>query len=237
MHPENSKLVRGYKRSNAMTEVKDPYYLRTEVSNSDLSWLNRYWQPVNIVYDLEKAYAFGTLIDCILTEPHKVNYFKLMCAGRQYTKDDFELAEEMKRSFWRDELCASIASASSFQKISVKEAFEINYEGLKFYMAVRCKWDLWNNTIPGDIKSTMATTQKQFEQAVIHFEYNRQSAWYMDLENVNKFIIIGISKVNKKIFKVPITRGSELYNSGKQKYQDLAFKWFCLFGDLKNIAA
>jgi len=51
----------------------------------------------------------------------------------------------------------------------------------------------------------------------------------MDLENRNNDILIFISKVNFKIFKVPVKRDSEIYREGKAKYQELAFKWWTLF--------
>lgn len=219
-----------------MSEFKDPYYGRPEVSNSDLSWLKKYWQPENMVYDLEQAYRFGTLIDCMITEPYKVDYFKLTCAGNQHNKADFELAESMKKSFYRDPLAKMMAEKSEFQKVSVRNDFEIEHEGFVFSLDVRCKWDLYaQNTlkVSGDIKSTTATTQKQFEEAVRYFDYDRQRAWYMDIENTNNDMLIGISKKNCQVFKVPIKRGSDLYKSGKAKYQELSFKWFCLFGELK----
>src|SRR4051812_26627927 len=100
-----------------MSEVKDPYYARPEVSNSDLSWLKKYWQPEEIVYDLEKAYRFGTLIDCMITEQEKVNFYRLTCAGNQYTQEDFDKAEEMKKSFYRDPLCASMMKMAETQKV------------------------------------------------------------------------------------------------------------------------
>ena len=80
-----------------MCEVKDPYYSRPEISNSDLSWLKKYWMPQEEIIDVEKAYRFGTLIDCMITEPHKINYFQLTCAGVKYTADEFALAEENKK--------------------------------------------------------------------------------------------------------------------------------------------
>lgn len=222
-----------------MEEVKDPYYARPEVSNSDLSWLKKYWQPENLIIDLEKAYAFGTLIDCMITEPHKVNYFNLTCAGVQYTAADFKLAEDMKKAFYRDELCATLAKHSEYQKVSVRESFPIEHDGISFSMDVRCKWDLFampKLNMSADIKSTACTTQKQFEEAVRYFDYDRQRAWYMDIENVNHDMLIGISKVNCKVFKVPVTRQSELYKEGKKKYQELAFKYWYLFGEMEEAA-
>lgn len=220
-----------------MTAEQDPYYGRDEVSNSDLSWLNKYWQSNSVVYDIEQAYRFGTLIDCMITEPFKINYFKHTCAGNLYTTDEFALAEEMKKAFYRVEFCAALAKHSEYQKVSVKPKFPITYCGFTFYLNARCKWDLYampKLRISGDIKSTTATTQKQFEDACHHFQYFRQRAWYMDIENVNKDMLIGISKKNCKVFMVPIQRGDANYKEGKEQYQELAFKWWYLFEQFEN---
>ncbi|MFL5809214.1 MAG: PD-(D/E)XK nuclease-like domain-containing protein [Flavisolibacter sp.] len=219
-----------------MVIEKDPYYSLPEVSNSDLSWIKKYWQMQDEIIDLEKAYRFGTLIDCMITEPQKVNYFNHTCAGVPYTNDEFALAEEMKKSFWRDEFCATLARHSEYQKVSIRHNFPIEHDGLQFTLNVRCKWDLYampKLKMSGDIKSTACTTQKQFEEAIRYFDYDRQRAIYMDIENVDYDMLIGISKVNKKIFKVPVRRGSDLYNSGRQKYQELAFRYWYLFDNIQ----
>lgn len=213
-----------------MPEVKDPYYERDEVSNSDLSWLKKYWLQQDVIYDIEKAYRFGTLIDCMITEPDKVNYFNRTCAHYQYTFEEFETAEHMKKEFWKNELCRSILAQSQTQVVMTERNQKIFHEGYTFFLPVRCKWDLW---IPGlkwggDIKSTTATTQKQFEEAVRHFDYDRQRAWYMDIAGSNQDLLIGISKVNFKIFQVPIRRDDALFKSGKEKYQEIAFKYWYL---------
>jgi hypothetical protein len=220
-----------------MEDFKDPYYFRSEISNSDLSWLQKYWQPEDVICDLEKAYRFGTLIDCMITEQHKINYFKLTCGGYQYLKDEFERAEEMKKSFYRDQLCASMMKLVETQKIMSIPSQLIQFEGLSFTLPVRCKWDLWfSRTLWGaDIKSTACTTQKQFEEACRYFDYDRQRAWYMDIAGSDQDMLIGISKINFKIFKVPIKRGDDFFESGRQKYQELAFKWWYLFQDLDAI--
>lgn len=218
--------------------MHDPYYDREEVSNSDLSEIGKYWMDQELIYDLEKAYRFGTLLDMMITEAWKVNYFKLTCAGVKYTKEEFVLAEEMKKSFWEDEFCAYLASYSEMQKITVRNDFPIDYEGFRFYMNVRIKWDLYalgTLNITGDIKSTTAETLKQFIAACHHFQYFRQRSWYMDIGDSNNDMLIGISKVNKKVFKVPIRRGDEFYKIGRAQYQELAFKYFYLFGDLSKV--
>lgn len=217
---------------------KDPYYFRSEISNSDLSELAKYWLPENILYDIEAAYRFGTLIDCMITEAEKINYYKFTCAGVQYTMEEFELAKAMKASFWADEFCKIIASHSEMQKIIVVEDFRIEYDGFSFTLPMRCKFDLYalpKLGMTGDIKSTTAKTTKQFIAACHHFGYFRQRAVYMDLSGSNKDILIGISKENNEVFKVPIIRGSELYNIGKAQYQELAWQMNYLFGDMSNV--
>ncbi len=210
----------------------DPYYIRSEVSNSDLSALKELLYPKPIFGDKNKAYAFGSLLDYMITEPHKVDYYALTCEGQSYNymQADFDLAKEMKKSFYKDAFCKMIAENADFQSVSISHEFPIVHNEFEFKLSagVRCKWDLlvrkWN--MGGDIKSTMAKTQKEFEQACDFFDYFRSRAWYMDIEGTEKDMLIGISKVNQKVFKIPITRGDKLYNYGKSQYQDLAFKYW-----------
>ena len=208
------------------------------VSNSDLTWIQKYWMPEDRYVDLQKAYANGTLIDAMITEPHKVNFFKLTVDGEsyQYSADEFAAAKEMKKAFMRDPFCAAFVQQAKFQHISYQPDFKVNYEGFQFTVPAKCKWDLFRTDIDlsGDIKSTACTTQKQAEEAVRYFEYDRSRAWYMDLENRSNDILIFISKVNFKVFKVPVKRNSELYKVGKLKYEELAFRWWYLFSDLKQ---
>lgn len=208
----------------------DAYFSRSEVSNSDLSWLSKYWMPDYKLFDIEQAYRFGTLVDAIITEPHKVDYFKFTVDGINYTKAEFEKAKDMKKAFMADPLCKRLVDVCNMQEYMTK-ASVMRYAGVDFALHTRCKWDLWwkAQNWGGDIKSTKATTQKQFEEACRYFDYDRQRAWYMDIAGSNQDILIGISKVNNKVFKLPIKRGDDFYNSGKEKYLELAFKWWYLF--------
>lgn len=212
--------------------MKDPYFSQSEVSNSDLSWLKKYEQQADVVHDIEKAYRFGTLVDAIVTEPYKVNYFNRTVLGVDdvYSLEEFEMAKQMLKAFRSDPLCQQILKTGAFQTVHKKHR-EFNYEGVKFEMDVRCKWDFFFPSMGWgcDLKSTTATTQKQFEEACRYFDYDRQRAWYMDIVNSDKDMLIGISKVNFKVFKVHIKRGDEFYQSGLDKYNPLAFKYWMLF--------
>lgn len=220
--------------------MKDPYYSRPEVSNSDLSALKKLLYG-GTEFDPTEAYKFGTLIDCMLTEPDKVNFFNYTCAGEQYTPEQFEQARQMKRSFFKDDLARRMLEKAGTQTVMIRN-LPIEFEGFKFSLPVRCKWDmfipeegialsLYNAPVSGwggDIKSTTATSQKQFEAAARHFDYDRQRAFYMDIAGSNQDILIAISKVNFQVFKIPIKRGDQFFQSGQDKYRELAFQYWNL---------
>lgn len=208
-----------------------------EVSNSDLSWLHDQLFPNENTRDPAEAYAFGSLIDAMLTEQDKINYYKRTFNGKRIKKELFENAVKMKQSFWRDEFCRELATGADGQKISIRHGKTYNFNGVEFSMDVRCKWDLWRPDWHwgGDIKSTTATTQSQFEAAARFFNYDRQRAWYMDIEDTERDVLIGISKVNHKVFKIFINRNSEFYQEGEQKYLEMAYRWNLLFGKNKEM--
>lgn len=213
----------------------DPYYSRPEVSNSDLSKLKELLYPRERFGDIEKAYAFGNLIDAMITENDRVNYFKRTLDSYTYSREEMEQAEAMKKAFYRDEFCKMFIKDASFQHVSIQHNWPIENRGVEFQLNVRCKWDIlkpkWK--IGGDIKSTAAKTEKEFYEACEFFDYFRSRAWYMDIEGTDRDVLIGISKVNQKIFKIHINRGDKLYQKGKEEYQDLAFKYWVMFGDIK----
>lgn len=211
--------------------IHDPYYDRPEVSNSDLSWLKNQLCSREMS-DPTAAYRFGNLIDAMITEPDKVNFYSRTMSEVQFKAEEFEIAERMKRAFYADDMCRNIAAVADGQRaMSVRRTFD--YCGMEFELSCRCKWDLWcDRTASGcDIKSTEATSQAQFEAAARYFDYDRQRAWYMDIAGSNEDVLIGISKKNFKVFKIFINRQSEWYSEGFAKYNELAFRWYQMFGD------
>lgn len=217
--------------------MRDPYFNRPEVSNSDLTEIKKLWMPEEMLIDYEEAFKFGSLIDAMITEPHRLDYFVFTLDNIvQYTQEDFWKAEQMKKAFYKDPFCALMAKQCTFQKVSIKQKFCIEYDGVQFCLDARAKWDLFCEAfdLGGDIKSTTATTQKQCEEAVRYFDYDRSRAWYMDIENRSNDIIIFISKVNFRVFKVPVKRGGDLYSQGKSKYEKLAWNYWTLFGNINN---
>src|SRR5690349_16088883 len=119
------------------------------VSNSDLTWLEELWMPEETKIDLRRAFANGTLIDCMITEPDKVDFFKLRVEGEtwQYSKDEFEAAKEMKKAFYKDAFCSAFVKQCRFQHISYKPSFKIKHDGFEFTLPAKCKWDLFRPDI------------------------------------------------------------------------------------------
>jgi hypothetical protein len=208
------------------------------VANSDLGWLYEQEQDDDTKIDLRAAYANGTLIDCMITEKHRVNIYTRRIEGEdyRYSKAEFDNARKMKAAADKDPFLQQMLKDCHFQHISYNPNFEIEHNGFKFELPVKCKWDLRHKTanLGGDIKSTVATTQKQCEAAFKYFGYDRSRAWYMDIEGTDNDIVIFISKKPPyNIFKIPIRRGDKIYQEGKKKYQELAYKWFTMFGNGK----
>lgn len=207
------------------------YYSRPEVSNSDLSWLKQQLYPRELP-DPTQAFRFGNLIDAMITEPHRVDFYTRKLDDIQLTVEEFEQAERMKQAFYQDELCQTIAAQADGQAVMVERGRKFTYMGCEFTLDTRCKWDLWRQDWGwgGDIKSTTATTQAAFEAAARYFDYDRQRAWYMDIAGSSRDVLIGISKVNFKVFKVMINRSSPWYKDGFMKYNELAFRWYLIYG-------
>ena len=150
-----------------MSHNPDEYYNRTEVSNSDLTELKNMLHPVPMPPGVkEAAFRFGSLVDAIITEPDRVNYYQLTVDDEQYTDDEFRHAKEMYRSLRmtarHDPFLAKVLEEAETQRFMVNQAQAFEYGGFPFSLDTRCKWDWW---LPlyhfgGDLKTCAASTQK-----------------------------------------------------------------------------
>lgn len=212
----------------------DKYYERSEVSNSDLTELKNLLHPRPQMGDKLAAFRFGSLVDAIITEPARVNYYQLTVDDVQYTEDEFRHAKEMMRSLRaearNDKFLARVLEEASTQTVMVNNDQPFEYGGFGFTLDTRCKWD-WFLTrfgFGGDLKTTSASTQSEFNDSVDFFDWDRSRAWYMDIAHSDRDFIYAISKRNCNIFKLFINRGDAIYNRGREKYEELAFQYWCL---------
>lgn len=220
----------------------DPYYSRSEVSNSDLTSLKyKLYPQLNFLKEKDKLKAFhlGTLIDCLVTEPEKANHYRFTVDDEQYTEKDWKWGISMRNALIKaskkDKFLEYVLANSDSQKWFSNEDMVFEYECFTFSLPVRCKFDWWLGNFGGDLKTTAATTQAQFEAEIDFVDWDRSRAYYMDIVHSinplwgNQDFIYAISKKNKKVFFKKILRGDETYLRGREKYMSLAFKyWFAV---------
>lgn len=220
-----------------MTKTKaivnpDEYYQRSEVSNSDLTELKNQLHPHMQYGDREAAFRFGSIVDAIITEPSRVDFLHMTIDGEQCSEEEFLHAREMQRALRaearRDPFLAKVLELSDTQRFMVNKAQEFCNGGFRFTLDTRCKWDWWLPSchFGGDLKTTFASTQAEFDNAVDFFDWDRSRAWYMDIAHSDRDFIYAISKKNCRIFKKFINRGDDIYNRGREKYEELAFQYW-----------
>lgn len=212
----------------------DKYYERSEVSNSDLTALKNLLHPRLQFGDREAAFRFGTLVDAIITEPSRVNYYQLTVDDVQYTDDEFRHAREMqaalRKESMHDDFLKHVLQCAETQNFMVRQHQQFEYGGFPFQLDTRCKWDWWLPALGcgGDLKTTFASSQKEFDEALDFFDWDRSRAWYMDIAHSDRDFIYAISKKNCQVFKKFIRRGDHIYRHGREKYEELAFQYWCL---------
>ena len=217
-----------------MQKNNENYYERSEVSNSDLTELKNLLHPHIQYGDKQAAFRFGSLVDAIITEPERVNYFQHTVDNVQYTEEEFEHAKEMLRSLRHeartDTFLKKVLEISDTQCCMVNKQQAFEYGGFAFTLDTRCKWDwfLCKFGFGGDLKTTFASTQKEFDEAVDFFDWDRSRAWYMDIAHSDRDFIYAISKNNCCVFKKFINRDDATYQRGREKYEELAFQYWCL---------
>lgn len=214
--------------------IDDNYYNRTEVSNSDLTELKNMLHPRLVGVDPTNAFRLGTLVDALITEPDKANHVTRTVEQYQYTRDEWEWGKNMRDAWNRAaremNFVNMIAKSWQNQVVMVNRGQHFEFNGFEFQLDTRCKWDFWHDGcgFGGDLKTTAATTQEQFESCIDLFDWDRSRAWYMDIAGSDCDFIIAISKANQKVFTKTIRRGDEIYNRGKDKYLELAFQYWSL---------
>ena len=211
------------------------YYTRGEVSNSDLTSLQNLLHPRSVSDDvLQMAFKMGSLVDALVTEPDKVNRYSRTVGQWHYSEEEFRHGEEMYKAIRtearRDSFLARVMERAATQCAMVCKETEFFYGDFRFSLPVRCKWD-WYFTdygFGGDLKTTSASSQREFEEAYDYLDIDRSRAWYMDIACSDRDFVYAVSKRNGKVFKVFTKRGDERYKNGKDKYTELAFKWWAL---------
>lgn len=201
------------------------------VSNSDLTNLFKQTALADQVNDLTRAFRMGNLIDAWITRGESINTIRHTVDGESFTDEEWEIGRQSKRAFYNDDLCRMIASQGMFQKAFFSHAPRFaDGSPMRYEQGRKCLYDIWlpYHRWGCDIKSTTAKTLDQFKAQFDYLHYDRSRYWYMDITGSNQDLVIGISKINFQIFKIYIPRGDDIFNSGKAKAEELAYKFYML---------
>ena len=215
-----------------MSHNPDTYYSRSEVSNSDLTELKNILHPRMQFGDKEAAFRFGSLVDAIITEPARVDYYRLTVDDEQYTEDEFRHAQEMQKALRmearRDEFLFKVLGYAETQRFMVNTQQQFTYCGFPFllihdvsgiggsvFSAVILKPHLpqHNNSLKKQLTSLIGT-------GVV------LGIWTLQVPTVISFM--QSAKKNCKVFKKFINRDDKVYSHGREKYEELAFQYWCL---------
>ena len=217
----------------------DPYYLRSEVSNSDLTALRNKLHPaLDFVKprDRQRAFHLGTLVDGLVTEPSNCNHFRLTVGDEHYTKEEWtwgkQQLEKLRKAAKKDPFLDYVLKNAVGQKVFVNPSQHFDLECFSFNLPTRCKFDWHLGLFGGDLKTCAATTYDAFLQAIDFFDWDRSRAFYMDLTHSlnplwgNQDFIYAVSKTSNNVFFKKIVRGDDTYLRGREKYLELAFKYW-----------
>lgn len=199
--------------------------------------------------NIQQIFDFGNLVDAVSLEGAIVTYEGYdtvilinEASGdvMKFTRQIYEQALEMRAAIHSDLFLRQVFEKMKFQYIFTRNSFEIEFEGMKFYLPMRGKLDGYEkNVISIDLKTTACTTRKACFESISFFDYDQQIALYMDLGRIDKFMIIFVSKKKDRygkyqVFKFSITRGDETYKSGKSKYSYWAWKYYWMVHQLDS---
>ena len=183
-----------------------------DVANSDLKGLKAQTVGSPMPENLDRIFEFGTLSHHLILEPEKANYLD----------EDIEKALEMKDTFFKDDFCRRFREHPGF----VAEQ-EFHRKGLMGINA-KCRMDgaIASREDILEFKSLAITTESAFEEAIYHFDYEMGAAWYLDVSQYKRLLIVAISKKKTdRLFKMVIDRDHDAYKSGLAKYTEWTSKW------------
>jgi hypothetical protein len=203
------------------------YYAHPYLSNSDLTALKLELMPDSVRRDYQKALDFGVLFHAMLLEPETVDHIRRAVRDLEFSQDDFLTAKRMRDAVRLDRFSQDLLKRCKTEVEMYNERTPFVMDGTPFYLDTRRKYDLWDPLVGwgGDFKSTTATTQRAFLAALTQFDYDRGRVFYAKGSGATRDVIIGVSKVNYKIFPVFMRAGCPLWTSGESKCNELAFKY------------
>lgn len=203
------------------------YFALPYASNSTLKDAHKMFTASDTgVWEPTKAYEFGSAFDALLTSPGILDTSMI-------SNEDRRLLPSMRATLENDDkVFKPLLMNASTQVVFVETEFVIYLDGRPITFPAKCKYDFWIDKFDfgADLKAVICKDQHAFEAACEHFKYYMQGALYMDITKSDRFILVGISKRNFKIFIIQIRRDDARYKIGKRQYEACFGPWWKLYG-------
>lgn len=186
------------------------YFQHASISNSDIrAFLIKMGLAREMPTNMQAIYDFGTLFHRIILEPHLVN--------KTVLSDDIILAQKMRNTFFKDELCRSFIMAPDFQR---EHEFYDTVEVGPYRYKARAKADgsRMQQRWLLELKGLNLTTEKAFNEALVELDYDRAIVHYMLASKTKLDLVVGISKKKPELlFKKIVKMNDEFYAWGEEK--------------------
>lgn len=200
------------------------YFSHEYTSNSDLKKLvNQIINGEVMPENIDVIYDQGTLNHQALLEPYKADVWlsnKLYgpddedIEAKKKAKEDYELACIMAKTVLKDDLCRKFIMMQDFRR--EHEFYRLNVYGIKG----RCKTDGDSKILQTcfEYKGLALTTEKAFDDALYHFDYDHGATWYLDVMKYKYWLVAAVSKEQPdRLFKRLVDRNHLIYLRGREK--------------------
>lgn len=207
----------------------DPVITSSAVTNHELTNFKKAILGKQELIYFEQAYRFSMLLTALIFEPEAVDIGTryIASADEYYAPEDIEKGIRMRDAFLKDAIGQAIAAGQGTrqQRQFNSHALAMDYEGKGFSLPafVQMPFYLHAQRFGGAVKATSAKSSGEFVDLLAgDADYDRAAAWAMDISGSEQYLLVGISKVNFKVWPVMIRRGDDLHLSGRKKYAQLA---------------
>jgi hypothetical protein len=222
------------------------YFDHHSISNSDITKLLNMASSKEEPANLQQIFDLGTLNHEALGEPHKakVRVKNLMDACTSFEEEervlrDSKTAFAMADTVLKDDLCKKIIMMKDYRREHewhVPASDILPKANTMGFESVRCKTD-GDSEMLGlvfEYKGLAVTSDKSFESALLHHDYDRACYWYLNTTGLDRWLIVGVSKIDtRKIFKRLVDRNHLYYHSGREKLERAKVTYRQLIGPVE----
>lgn len=180
------------------------------ISNSGLTRLKAELEGKDLIYPA-RCMVFGSAFHEMVLEPHK------------FVLDEYNLRDSEVNALhdMKENLLSQSFLSRAVKECEMEKCFVWEDQDTGLLCKALIDMELRNNAIL-DIKTTSAWSREQFEESLTEFDYDRQTAFFLDGTGAKRMMIMGVQKrAPYKLFPCLFHRDSEFVENGRKKYKDL----------------